>query len=58
MKDYLTDFCTNHDCIDCAYHYSYPYFCLIFGIMEVSYPWDWDMNIKLDNRKVAFLEGI
>ena len=58
MKDYLIDFCTNHNCNECAYDYLYPYNCIIWGIIEVSYPWTWDKNIKLDNQKVAFFEGI
>ena len=58
MKDYLIDFCANHDCIECAYHYSYPYVCIIFEILKVKYPCTWNENIELNNRKVTFLEGI
>ena len=58
MKDYLIDFCTDHGCIKCAYHYPDPYICIIFEIFQIQYPCTWDKNIKLDNRKIAFLEGI
>ena len=58
MKDYLIDFCTDHGCTECAYHYSYR--CIVLKVLKLKaqYPWTWDKNIKLDNRKIAFLEGI
>lgn len=56
MKDYLIDFCTHHSCHECAYRHSYR--CIILEILKVQYPWTWNENIELDDRKVAFLEGI
>lgn len=58
MKDYLIDFCTHHSCHECAYRYLRLRYCIILEILKVLYPWTWNKNIELDNRKVAFLEGI
>ena len=60
MKDYLIDFCTHRSCHECAYRYSRLrlYYCVILETLKVSYPWTWNENIELDDRKVAFLEGV